>query len=108
MKQASYNKYKNIRTGKYHSKKEAKRAIELKLLEKKGLIHNLKEQPRYKIIVGALPICTYVGDFEYIDSEGIKIVEDVKGCRKGLPYRLFTIKRLLLQATQCINIVEHG
>ena len=108
MKQLSYNKYKNIRTGKYHSKKEAKRAQELQILEKKGIIHSLKEQPRYKIIVGSLPICTYIGDFEYIDSEGIRVVEDVKGYKKGIAYRLFAIKRLLMQATQCITIIEHG
>jgi hypothetical protein len=106
MKQTSYNKYKNVRVGKYDSKKESRRAEMLKLLQEKRIIHNLKEHPRYDIKIGGLHICTYVGDFEYIDSDGIKIVEDIKGMRTGLAYRLFCIKRSLMKAVNGIDIVE--
>jgi len=39
-----YSKYSNIKTGKYDSKKESKRAGELKLLLKAGIIKELEEQ----------------------------------------------------------------
>lgn len=67
-KQNKKLKYKNIRIGKYASKKEAKRGASLKLLEKKGVISHLKVHPRYKIKVVNLHITDYVADFEYIDK----------------------------------------
>ena len=105
-KQNKKLKYKNIRIGKYASKKEAKRGASLKLLEKKGVISHLKVHPRYKIKVANLHITDYVADFEYIDSNGEKIVEDVKGMRSGLPYQMFQIKKRLMQAVNNIVVTE--
>lgn len=104
--QTKYNKYKNIRIGSYASKKEHRRAQTLKMLENKKIIHSLKEHPRYKINVNKLHICDYIADFEYINKDGEKIVEDVKGMQKGLPYQIFQIKRRLMQATNNIIITE--
>ena len=77
--------YNNIE---YHSTKEADRAKVLDILLKNGLISDLKRQVRYTWDVIHRNIETgiefrkkqsYVSDFEYIDSMGKHIVEDVKG-----------------------------
>ena len=68
---------------KFHSKAEAKRYTELKLLEKAKVIKDLKLQPKYtlqdKFIKNGKNYrkIEYIGDFEYIEN-GIKIIEDVK------------------------------
>lgn len=81
------NKYGNKKTKGYDSKKESKRAGELKLLEKAGEIRELKEQvsfelqPRFQTKKGNIirPI-TYIADFKYFDCEkDCWVVEDVKG-----------------------------
>lgn len=102
----SYNKYRNIRVDTYSSKKEARRGFTLKLLERGGLIYDLKEHPRYKIKIGEIHICDYIGDFEYINEEGEKVVEDVKGMKRGIAYRLFRIKKSLMKAVNNIEILE--
>lgn len=75
-------KYGNKKTEvdgiKFDSKKEALRYGELRILEMGGVIHNLKLQPTFKLIVGGLPICKYRADFAYLE-DGIETVEDVKG-----------------------------
>lgn len=84
------NKYKAEKTdvGKitFHSKKEAKRYKELKLLEKAGVIKDLKLQPRFLLLdtirteTETLRKKFYVADFMYYDCEkNITVVEDVKG-----------------------------
>ena len=99
----SYNKYHNNLTktfdGNVHdSRKEANRWSELLILEKAGLISDLKRQVKYELIPkqeGERAVY-YVADFEYIDENGQKIVEDVKGYKEGLAYRVFVIKRKLM------------
>lgn len=43
-------KYNNVKIEGYDSKKEYRRAKELKLLEKKGIITRLQEQVKYELI----------------------------------------------------------
>lgn len=78
---------------KFHSKAEAARYAELKLLLKAGKISDLELQPRFKLISPckkyAVKIwgkkgarqCVYTADFSYLDLEndGALVVEDVKG-----------------------------
>ena len=60
----------------FPSRAEAGRYRELKLLEKAGQIYGLKLQPRYKLLgYGGGNICTYVGDFEYVETEDVKGVK---------------------------------
>lgn len=96
----------------YASKKEAKRAAELRLMEQAGQIKNLQEQKRYVLVpavyetesgklvkdwaekpkkelerqYGKLKILerslVYVSDFIY-EQDGETIVEDVKGYKKS-------------------------
>jgi len=72
---------------KFASKKEAKRYLELKTLEKAGKIKNLKLQPVFLLQEGfyyqgkAIRQITYRADFEYVNEKGERVVEDVKGFR---------------------------
>jgi len=104
-----WNKYGARRTvidgHNFASKKEAKRYSELKILQDAGEISGLKLQPRFKLELNEVKLCTYVGDFAYIEN-GKMIIEDVKGCKNNVPYRLFTIKRLLMEAIYGIKIKE--
>lgn len=81
MKPNKYRAAKTVVDGvTFHSKKEAMRYSELKLLERAKDIRDLTLQPRYKLVVNCQLICTYVGDFYYRRGSA-EIVEDVKGFR---------------------------
>lgn len=100
-----YNKYGNrkvVSNGiKYDSKKEARRGNELRLLEKAGVISELKMQVPYLLIDTihykgkTYPKTQYYADFEYLEN-GKLVVEDVKSeiTKKDKTYRL-KIKLLL-------------
>jgi hypothetical protein len=85
----------------FHSKREAMRAQELSLMEARGVISGLRFQPRYKIEVNGIKICTYIADFEYVDG-GQTIVEDVKGVRT----QIYLLKRRLMEACLGVKIIE--
>lgn len=77
-------KFRNVPTEidgiKFASKREAVRYSQLKLLQRAGQISELKLQPRYPLAVNGLHVCTYVGDFDYL--EGARLVtEDAKGVK---------------------------
>lgn len=78
----------------FDSRREAKRYGELKLLERAGVIRDLKRQVRYELIpafdVGVKHYrpTSYVADFVYTDCKtGAEVVEDCKGFRTDI-YRL--------------------
>lgn len=82
-------KYKNIKVTvdnhKFDSKKESRRYIELKLMERCGLIKNLELQksfelqPKFKKNNKTYRAINYIADFVYWDTEKEQIVvEDVK------------------------------
>lgn len=101
---AKPNKYKAQRTGKYASKAEARRAAELKMLERAGKITDLQEQVRWKVIPsqdGERPVF-YVVDFQYRDQNGELHLEDVKGVRTDA----YIIKRKLMQFVHGIKVEE--
>ena len=105
------NKYGNMKTEidgiVFDSKKESKRYMVLKLLEKQGKIQNLKIKTRYELIPKneKFRALSYISDFEYY-IEGKKIVEDVKGYRGGAGYGIFTIKKKLMYHIYKIEITE--
>lgn len=119
------SKYKNIKTDGYSSKKEAKRAGELKLLERAGHISGLREQVVYvlapSVVIGGRkrPELRYIADFVYCKKkpdeirivDGIQqkiewvektIVEDTKGVRTPA----YRIKRHLMKSVHNIDILE--
>ncbi len=98
------NKYGAKRTNGYASKREHKRAQELKLLELSGEITDLREQVPFTLIekqVGERA-CKYVADFVYRDHNGVTVVEDSKGFRDPV----FRIKRKLMLSVHAIRIRE--
>lgn len=66
---------------KFDSKKESKRYLGLKLLEKGGLISDLERQKRFELVPKQKDerAVHYVADFYYYDREhGYWVAEDVK------------------------------
>ncbi len=119
MAKPPYNKYGNTKVTvdglKFDSKKEAKRWLDLKMLEKAGHIGGLKRQVPYLLEGRDGPILTptgrrmkYLADFVYIDWKGTAhiaigstVVEDAKGFRTPE----YLIKKAIL-AAQGIVITE--
>lgn len=103
------NKYSAKKSGGYDSRKECRRANVLKLMQRAGLISNLREQVKYVLIPtqrdndGKLleKECSYYADFVY-DKNGVTIVEDTKGVRT----KEYIIKRKLMLRIHGISIVE--
>lgn len=105
------SKYNNIKCGKYDSRKESRRADELKLLQKKGIISGLEEQVRYQLVpsqkgedgkVIERAVC-YVADFQYLRIyDNQLVVEDTKGVRT----KDYIIKRKLMLKVHGIRIKE--
>jgi hypothetical protein len=100
-----------VREGKrFHSGREAKRYKELQLLERQGLIKDLRRQVRYILIPtqyddkGKLVerCCNYYADFVYKDQTGKVIVEDSKGFKT----QEYIIKRKLMLQLYGIRILE--
>lgn len=96
------SKYRNVKIVingiKFDSKKEATRYQELLVLQKAGMITNLKLQDRFEIVPkqpGERKV-VYVADFTYFTQNGKLIVEDVKSAitRKNTAY---IIKRKLMK-----------
>lgn len=85
----------------FASQKEAKRYIELKLLERAKKISALTLQVKYPIMVKDKKVCTYIADFVYHDGDK-QIIEDVKGFSNSL-YRL---KKKLFEVVYGLNIRE--
>jgi hypothetical protein len=103
---ARRSKYGAVRTEvdgiTFASAREAKRYGELKLLERADEIRGLVLQPRFKIMVNGLLICTYVADFAYFErGHWTQTVEDVKGVQTPA----FKLKRKLMKAVHHIDVV---
>ena len=109
-----YNKYKNKKVKangvKYDSKKEAKRGLELKLMEKAKLISNLELQKRYELQPSYtnnngkhIRAIYYIADFVYYDNKQKKyIIEDVKGYRN----EVYKLKKKLFEYKYNLVIKE--
>lgn len=86
-KYGGLNKYRNqptvVEGERFASKAEAKRHQELLLLQKAGIIRDLKRQPRYPLTVKGVRIGEYRADWSY-EENGRMIAEDKKGMRTQL------------------------
>lgn len=107
----------------FDSKKEYQRYIELENMERKGEISDLKTQVKYILIPAQREPstfnsrgkevkgkvlereCSYIADFEYV-KDGKKVVEDVKGFKRGQAYALYSIKRKLMLFIHGISVKE--
>lgn len=96
---------------KFHSKKEGRRYLELKMLQGAGEIQDLELQPSFELQKKFTHKGTnyrnirYVADFRYKEN-GEVIVEDVKssGTKKLLHYTMK--KKMLLYQNPDINFLE--
>lgn len=126
-----YKKYHNIKTKtidgiEFDSRKEARRWMELKMLERVGEINNLQRQVKFLLIPTQYETiarysksgrrlkdemklverkCTYLADFVYTETKtGIIVVEDVKSEITRTPE--YKIKRKLMFYVHKIKIKE--
>lgn len=98
------SKYRNIRSEGRASKRENKRAQDLRLLEKLGEISDLEEQVKYELIPkqeGERAV-TYTADFRYRDKEGKLHVEDSKGFKT----QQYIIRRKMMLYFHGIRVEE--
>jgi hypothetical protein len=111
-----------VRLAKYHNRPlrcssgyihqstlEARRCDELALMQKGGLIRDLRAHPQveYRLDVNGQHVCSYRADFVYFDNErGAEVVEDTK----GLLTAEFRMKAKLMAACHGINVelVRHA
>ena len=95
------NKYNNVKTEidgiTFDSKKESTRYLELKMLEKNGVIKNLERQKRFEVVpkIKDERATYYVADFVYKENEKL-ICEDVKSVATRRN-REYIIKRKLFK-----------
>lgn len=78
---------------KFASKGESNRYLELKAMQKAGVISELRLQPVFRIEVAGELICKYRGDFLYREN-GREVVEDYKGVETPV----FKLKWKMVQA----------
>ena len=87
----------------FHSGKEARRYVELRGMQKAGVISGLELQPRYRLEANGVHICDYIADFAYHDEERrTDVVEDVKGMRT----QIYILKARLMKALLGIDVEE--
>lgn len=100
-------KYRNKKTSvdgiRFDSKKEAKRYLELKILEKAGAIQDLRRQVPYVLINKSSygRAIKYVADFVYYEDDKL-VVEDVKGVRTPV----YKLKKRLMAERFGIEVKE--
>lgn len=89
--------------GRFDSKMEYQRFLQLQLLERAGKISNLKKQVSYPLIAGDTLVCTYIADFVY-EENGKLVVEDSKGFKT----KEYQLKKKLMKKLLDIDIFETG
>lgn len=78
----------------YHSKAEARTAVELDMALKAGAIALVTPQVRYPIVVNGAFVCNVVVDFEILHNDGSLEALEVK----GFETELYKLKAKLLRA----------
>lgn len=97
------SKYGAKKSGAYASKREAKRAGDLKVLQALGFISDLEEQVKFELIpkqAGERAV-TYTADFRY-KEDGQVVVED----SKGMKTQQYVIRRKLMLFIHKIKVRE--
>jgi len=103
----------------FDSKKEARRYTELLVMQRSGLIRDLKLQPHFVLMVprlkhgeqnineakieGMAVVAEYRADFSYW-QDGVYVVEDVKSA--GTRTQVYALKRKMFEAQYQIKIRE--
>ena len=92
MKPVRKSKYGNIKTEidghTFDSRAEARYWRELCLLERAGMVSNIRRQVRFPIVWNGVKICDYIADFVYRERDKAgDTIADVKGA-KTAAYRI--------------------
>lgn len=109
----SYNKYQNKKVSVggivFDSTKEANRYKELKLLERAGVIKDLRMQvkyelqPKFTVSGKTIRAINYLADFVYYDcNQRREVVEDVKGFRT----EVYKLKKKMFEYKYGCEIIE--
>jgi hypothetical protein len=101
--QSTATRRSSIDGKKFDSKAEGARYVELKRLQEGGVISGLRTQEEFALPVNGVLVCKYLADFCYVDSDGNRVVEDVKG---GPVTQVYAIKKKLMKAIHGIEIKE--
>ena len=104
-KKSKYHAKKTEVNGKtFDSKKEDKRYMELKAMEKVGSIQNLQLQVPFVLIEKSKygRSIKYVADFVYYNKNGSKVVEDVKGVKTPV----YKLKKRIMAEKYGIIVLE--
>lgn len=103
-KKAKYRNHKVRLDGRtFASKLEAGRYVDLKLMEKGGLIHGLRCQVSFRLEVNSLLVCRYIADFTYfMKGSLVQVIEDAKGYQTPE----YLLKKKLMLAIHGIVIHE--
>ena len=64
----------------FDSKAEGKRYAKLKLLQSAGEIAELELQPKFKMTVNGVQVCTYIGDFSYCHVQDAEAAHALPDC----------------------------
>ncbi len=81
----------------FGSSKEARRWLDLKLLEAAGAIQQLEAHPRFDLVVNGVHVGFYTADSRYVTKDGEAIVEDVKGGR-STKTEAYSLRKRLFEA----------
>lgn len=93
------------------SKLELTRYEGLLILQRSGLIQELRTNTRWRLKIADVELGFYEGDFDYVEA-GELVVEDCKGYvrdkkgRRPVTYRLFLMKKALMLALYGITVRE--
>ena len=91
---------------KFHSKKEADRWQDLKVMEMAGVIRDLERQVRYPLMVNGERVSLYTADFRYVEVKTEeKVVEDTKS-EATCQNEAYGIRKRLMKALYGIEILE--
>lgn len=104
MAKSKYGNKQTVLNGKvFDSRREARRFAELDLMQKAGLITDLRLQVPFELIpkIGSERAVYYIADYVYKEN-GETVVEDCKGCRTDV----YRIKRKLMLYRYGITIKE--
>lgn len=102
--EAKAAKANQITGRRFASKAEARRYLELKMLERAGQISELECQPRFELhALDGSKVASYLADFRYLErSTRTVVVEDFK----GVATQIYRLKKKLVEAEHSITIRE--
>ena len=105
-----FNARKITRCGQtFDSHQEYERWLVLDYMAKHGEIRDLRRQVKFELVPAypalGLRALTYIADFAYV-QDGKTVIEDVKGCKKGAAYELFSAKKKMLYFRYGILVQE--